>query len=151
RCLKQMADAETIPKQTWFAIAAMSLAVFAIANDFTAMNVALSTIERELNTDLSTVQWVVNGYALVFGVLIVPGGRLGGLYGRTKMLFIGSAIFAGFSLLGGIAPNVYLLIGARLLMGIGGAMMWPAILGLIYAILPESKAGLAGGLVIGVA
>ncbi|MBI2704827.1 MAG: MFS transporter [Actinobacteria bacterium] len=146
-----MADDGTISKQTWIAIGAMALAVFAIANDFTAMNVALSTIERELDTDLATVQWVVNGYALVFGVLIVPGGRLADLFGRTKILFVGSAVFAGFSLLGGIAPNVYFLIGARLFMGIGGALMWPAILGLIYAIMPESKAGLAGGLVIGIA
>src|SRR5262245_36204934 len=93
------ADDTTIGKETWIAIGAMALAVFAIANDFTAMNVALSTIEKELNTDLATVQWVVNGYALVFGVLIVPGGRLADLFGRTKILFIGAAMFAAFSLL----------------------------------------------------
>jgi EmrB/QacA subfamily drug resistance transporter len=84
-------------------------------------------------------------------VLIVPGGRLADLFGRTRILMIGAAIFAGFSLLGGLAPNVWLLIAARCLMAIGGAMMWPAILGLIYALMPEDKAGLAGGLVLGVA
>ena len=144
-------DDGTIDKATWLAIGAMALAVFAIANDFTAMNVVLPTIEAELDTDLSNVQWVVNGYALVFGVLIVPGGRLADIFGRTKILYVGAAVFAGCSLLGGLAPNVWLLIGARVLMGVGGAMMWPAILGLIYALLPASKAGLAGGLVIGVA
>lgn len=144
-------DDGTISKGAWVAMGAMALAVFAIANDFTAMNVVLPNIEKELDTNLTTVQWVVNGYALVFGILIVPGGRLADIFGRTKILIIGAAIFAAFSLLGGLAPNVYLLVGARCLMGIGGAMMWPAILGLIYAILPPSKAGLAGGLVIGVA
>jgi EmrB/QacA subfamily drug resistance transporter len=142
---------DAIPRESWIAIAAMALAVFAIANDFTAMNVVLPTLEQDLDANLSTVQWVVNGYALVFGVLIVPGGRLADIFGHKEVLAVGATIFAAFSLLGGLAPNIYLLIAARILMGIGGAMMWPAILGLIYAILPASKAGLAGGLVIGVA
>jgi EmrB/QacA subfamily drug resistance transporter len=145
------ADEDKIDRESWVAMGAMALAVFAIANDFTAMNVVLPTIENDLNTDLSTVQWVVSGYALVFGVLIVPGGRLADIYGRTRILYIGAGLFALFSLFGALAPNIYLLIGARGLMGVGAAMMWPAILGLIYAILPASKAGLAGGLVIGVA
>ena len=144
-------DDDEISRESWIAIAAMSLAVFAIANDFTAMNVVLPTLEQDLDTDLSTVQWVVNGYALVFGVLIVPGGRLADLFGHKKILAVGALTFAGFSLLGGLAPNIYLLILARILMGVGAAMMWPAILALIYAILPANKAGLAGGLVIGVA
>jgi EmrB/QacA subfamily drug resistance transporter len=142
---------EAISAQTWLAIAAMALAVFAIANDFTAMNVVLPTLEQDLDTDLARVQWVVNGYSIVFGVLIVPGGRLADLFGRKEMLALGAAIFATFSFLAGLAPNITLLILARILMGVGGALMWPAILGLMYALLPSSKSGLAGGLVIGVA
>ncbi len=130
---------------------ALGLVVFAIANDFTAMNVVLPAIESELDADLSTTQWVVNGYALMFGVLIVPGGRFADMFGRTKVLYIGCALFGLFSLLGGFAPNIALLIAARVSMGIGAALMWPAILGLIYALLPDAKAGLAGGLVIGIA
>jgi EmrB/QacA subfamily drug resistance transporter len=142
---------DEVSRETWLAVGAMLLAVFAVANDFTAMNVVLPTIEADLDTDLATVQWVVNGYALMFGVLIVPGGRLADLYGRKEVMAAGALVFAGFSLLGGLAPNIYLLILARILMGVGAAMMWPAILGLIYSLLPDSKAGLAGGLVIGVA
>ncbi|MEM9517576.1 MAG: MFS transporter, partial [Actinomycetota bacterium] len=144
-------DDETITGSMWLAIGAMMLAVFVIANDFTAMNVVLPSIESELDTDLSTVQWVVNGYALIFGVLIVPGGRIADIYGRREALAAGALIFAVFSLVGGLAPNVWILIAARMLMGVGGALMWPAILGLIYAVLPGTKTALAGAMVIGVA
>jgi EmrB/QacA subfamily drug resistance transporter len=138
-------------RDTWLAIVAMGLAVFVIANDVTAMSVALPAIENDFDSDVSVVQWVVNAYALIFGVLIVTGGRLADMFGRRRILFIGAAIFALFSVLGGLAPNVGILIACRALMGIGGAMMWPAILGLVYAILPEDRASLGGALVIGTA
>lgn len=138
-------------KGTVLALAAMALGVFVIANDFTALSVALPKIESDLGTNLTTVQWVINAYAFVFGVLIVTGGRLADLFGRKRVFMIGTAIFAVFSVLGGISPNVDVLIACRALMGIGAAMMWPAILGMTYAILPDDKAGLAGGLILGVA
>ena len=142
---------DRMTRGTVMALVAMGLAVFVVANDFTALSVALPTIERQFNTDVSTVQWVINAYALVFGVLIVTGGRLADMFGRKRMFFVGAGIFAVFSVLGGLAPDAGWLIAARALMGIGGALMWPATLGMTYAILPESKAGLAGGLIIGVA
>jgi EmrB/QacA subfamily drug resistance transporter len=133
------------------ALVAMALAVFVIANDITALSVALPNIEHDFNADVPTVQWVINAYALVFGVLIVTGGRLADLFGRRRIFFVGSAIFVGFSLLGAAAQDAGWLIACRAVMGIGGAMMWPAILGMTYAVLPESRAGLAGGLIIGAA
>ena len=142
---------DTLDRGTVLALVAMALGVFVIANDFTALSVAIPRLESALHADLSTVQWVINGYALVFGVMIVTGGRLADLFGRKRIFMIGSVIFAAFSLLGGLAPNVEALIACRALMGIGGAMMWPAVLGMTYAILPDSKAGLAGGLILGVA
>ena len=142
---------DRMTRGTVMALVAMSLAVFVVANDFTALSVALPTIERQFNADVSTVQWVINAYALVFGVLIVTGGRLADMFGRKRMFFVGAGIFAVFSVLGGLAPDVGWLIAARALMGIGGALMWPATLGMTYALLPESKAGLAGGLIVGVA
>ena len=87
----------------------------------------------------------------MFGVLIVTGGRLADLFGRKRIFMIGAGIFAVFSLAAGLMPSVVPLIACRGLMGIGGAMMWPAILGMTYALLPEEKAGLAGGLILGVA
>ena len=133
------------------ALTAMGLGVFLIANDFTALSVAIPQIEAQLHTTLDLAQWVINGYALLFGVLIVTGGRLADLLGRKRVFMAGAAIFALFSLLCGVMPDVGLLVACRALMGIGGALMWPAILGLTYSLLPEDKKGLAGGLIIGVA
>jgi EmrB/QacA subfamily drug resistance transporter len=146
-----MVQQDRLDRTTILAMVAMGLAVLIIANDFTALSVALPEMERDLDTDLTTVQWVINGYALVFGVLIVTGGRLADIYGRRNIFFIGAAIFAVFSLIGGFGPGIGWVLACRALMAVGGAMMWPAILGMTFAILPESKAGLAGGLILGAA
>ncbi len=140
-----------LDRTTILALAAMGLAVLVIANDFTALSVALPSIERQFDTDVGTVQWVINAYALTFGVLIVVGGRLADMFSRKRVFIAGAAIFAGFSVLGGAAQDVDWLIACRVAMGIGGALMWPAILGMTYAALPASRAGLAGGLILGAA
>ncbi len=129
----------------------MGIAVVVIANDFSAINVALPTMEKDFDTNINTIQWVVNAYALTFGVMIVTGGRLADMFGRRNAFFLGTAIFASMSALGGAAQTETWLIATRTLMGIGGALMWPAILGMTYALLPEDKAGLAGGIIIGAA
>ncbi|HYN52374.1 MAG TPA: MFS transporter [Thermoleophilaceae bacterium] len=134
---------------SWLALGAMAMSVFVVANDLTALSVALPQIEQDFDSDVSTVQWVVSAYALVFGVLIVTGGRLADMLGRRRIFFIGAAIFAGFSVLGGAAQSDIWLIVCRALMGVGGAMMWPAVLGMTYDILPADRAALAGGLIIG--
>jgi EmrB/QacA subfamily drug resistance transporter len=83
--------------------------------------------------------------------MIVTGGRLADMFGRRNAFFLSSAIFASMSALGGAAQSEAWLIACRTLMGIGGALMWPAILGMTFAILPEDKAGLAGGIILGAA
>jgi EmrB/QacA subfamily drug resistance transporter len=142
---------QRLERSTVVALAAMAMAVFVIANDVTALSVALPDIESDFDADVGTVQWVISAYALIFGVLIVTGGRLADLMGRRRIFFVGAAIFAVFSLLGAVAPSAMTLIVARGLMGIGGALMWPAILGMTYSILPENRAALAGSLIIGAA
>ncbi len=144
-------DRERIEPGTLMALVAMGLGVFVIANDFTALNVALPAIESDLDVDVGSAQWVINAYALVFGMAIVSGGRLADMFGRRRIFFIGSILFAAFSAIGAAAPDLGVLIAARVGMGVGGALMWPAILGMTFAALPESKAGLAGGLILGVA
>lgn len=146
-----MAATDALPRGTKMALFAMGLGVIVIANDFTALNVALPAMEEDFDVDVGTVQWVVNAYVLVFGMGLVTGGRLADMFGRRKVFFIGTAIFAGFSFLGALAPDAPWLIAARVGMGVGGALMWPSILGMMFAELPPSRAGLAGGLVLGIA
>jgi EmrB/QacA subfamily drug resistance transporter len=129
----------------------MGISVVVIANDFSAINVALPTMEKDFHTNVNTIQWVVNAYALTFGVMIVTGGRLADMFGRRRAFFLGTAIFASMSALGGAAQSETWLIATRTVMGIGGALMWPAILGMTYELLPAEKAGLAGGIIIGAA
>ncbi len=129
----------------------MAVAVLVIANDFSAINVALPTMEKDFHTDVNTIQWVVNAYALTFGVMIVTGGRLADMFGRRRAFFLGTVIFASMSALGGAAQTEAWLIASRVAMGIGGALMWPAILGMTYELLPDDRAGLAGGIIIGAA
>ena len=142
---------DPLNQSTILGLVAMALAVLVVANDFTALSVALPAMEQDFGADVTTVQWVINGYALVFGVLIVTGGRLADMFGRRRIFFLGAGLFAIFSMIGGYAPNIGVLLACRGLMGVGGAMMWPAILGMTYALLPSSRAGLAGGLILGAA
>ncbi len=129
----------------------MSMSVLVIANDFSAINVAIPTMEKDFDTNVNTIQWVVNAYALTFGVMIVTGGRLADMFGRRRAFFLGTAIFASMSALGGAAQTETWLIATRVVMGIGGALMWPAILGMTFELLPADKAGLAGGIILGAA
>jgi EmrB/QacA subfamily drug resistance transporter len=149
--MTETSAASGLDRATVVALVAMGLGIFVIANDFTALAVVVVDIENDLGSTLNRAQWVINAYTVVFGVLIVTGGRLADLLGRRRVFLLGATVFATFSLLGGLAPNIELLIAARALMGIGGAMMWPAVLGMTFGLLPAEKAGLAGGLVLGVA
>jgi len=146
-----MPTGEGTSKGTAMALFAMGLGVLVIANDFTALNVALPAMEQDFDVDVGTIQWTVNAYALTFGMVLVTGGRLADMFGRRKVFFIGTAIFAAFSLLGGFAQNADQLIAMRVGMGVGGGLMWPAILGMTFAAVPPARAAFAGGLIIGVA
>jgi EmrB/QacA subfamily drug resistance transporter len=133
------------------ALVAFGLSIVAVANDFTALNVTIPTIERSFDASLSTTQWVLNAYTLVFAMLIVPGGRLCDLYGAERCFLAGAAIFLGFSVVSALAPSVEVLIGARALMGVGGALIWPACLSMTFAAFGPDGAGKAGAFVVGVA
>lgn len=142
---------ERLSKTDIVGLVAMCIAIFVVTNDFTAPTVAIPFIEKDFGIDLTTVQWVINGYTLVFGVLIVTGGRLADMFGQRLMFIIGAGIFGVFSVVAGLAPRVEFLLGARFCMGVGGALMWPSVLGMTYRLVPKSKAGLAGGIIMGAA
>jgi MFS family permease len=139
-----------LDRRTKVALGAMSLAVFVIANDITSLSVALPTIERDFHVDVETVQWVMNAYTLVFGVMIVTGGRLSDMLGRRRTFFVGITIFAVCSGFGAVAWSTGTLIGARAAMAIGAALIWPSVVGLVFGLVPPERAGLAGGLLLGV-
>ena len=101
--------------------------------DGTVVNVALPTIGRDLHTSLGGLQWTVNAYTLALAGLILLGGSLGDRHGRRKIFLVGVAWFALASALCGLAPNIGVLIGARALQGIGGALLTPGSLAIIQA------------------
>jgi EmrB/QacA subfamily drug resistance transporter len=96
--------------------------------DASILNVALPSIKDDLGFSQQTLQWVVNGYILTYGGFLLLGGRMADLFGRRRILITGLLVFAGSSLLGGLAQNGSLLIGARFAQGIGAAMLSPAAL-----------------------
>ncbi|MFA0813494.1 MFS transporter [Microbulbifer epialgicus] len=131
--------------QHYWGLFVLFLAVFLVAGDFTAFPPALPRIAENFSIDITAVHWVVNAYSLAYGVLIVTSGRLADIYGRKNIFFTGIAIFALSSLAGGLALETWVLLTSRALMGLGGALIWSAILGMAYNLLPGQRAGLAGG------
>lgn len=112
---------------------AMGIGAGVVAVDIASINVALPAIEKDFTTTVDTIQWVVNGYALSFGVLMVTCGRLADTFGRRKTLFLGLAVFGLASLVGGLANTALVLIGARVIQGVGGALLWPSVIGITYS------------------
>jgi EmrB/QacA subfamily drug resistance transporter len=101
--------------------------------DSTVVNVALPHIGRDLDTDLAGLQWIVNGYLLATAALILLGGSLGDIFGRRAVFLTGVVVFAVASAGCGFAPNVGLLVGARVVQGIGGALLTPGSLAILEA------------------
>jgi EmrB/QacA subfamily drug resistance transporter len=113
--------------------------------DGTVVNVALKTIGRELDASLPQLQWITNGYLLLLASLILLGGALGDRLGRRRVYLIGVVWFAAASVLCGIAPDPRMLIAARCLQGIGGALLTPGSLAIIEAVFVRSDRGRAIG------
>src|ERR1700733_4603465 len=108
----------------WRAFIGITLLSFGCYLDYTIVNVALPTIQQKLNVNLATLQWTMNIYFLALCVLATIMGRCGDLFGRRRLLYIGSAIFGIASIIAGIAPNITWLIVGRLLQGIGAAIVF---------------------------
>ena len=101
--------------------------------DSTAVNVALPDIGRDLDASTSSLQWIINGYLLALSALILLGGSLGDRYGRRRIFVVGVGIFTIASLFCAIAPSDEMLVAARFLQGIGGALLTPGSLAMIEA------------------
>ena len=128
----------TLNKQR--ALLVLAIAQLMVVLDATIVNVALPNISRALaiRSD-ADLQWVVTGYTLTFGGFLLLGGKLADRIGRRKVFMAGAVLFAGASLIGGLAGNLGVLLSARGLQGVGGALMSPAALSLITVIFTEGK------------
>jgi MFS family permease len=113
---------------------------FMVVLDFTIVNVALPSIERDLGVGTSSVQWVVTGYGIAFSGLLILAGRVGDLLGRRRMFIAGLLVFTLASLAGGLSGSLPLLVAARVVQGAGAAIIPPTALALITTSVPEGPA-----------
>lgn len=127
----------------WLAFIGIALISFAGYLDYTVVNVALPTIQHDLGTNLTSLQWIMNSYFLALCVLATIMGRVGDLFGRRRCFYIGSVIFALASLIAGLSSNLPLLILGRLLQGVGGALIFPLGPSLLPQSFPEKERGKA--------
>src|SRR5215218_7174420 len=134
----------------WWTLVAVAFGLFMIMLDNTIVNVALPSIQRDLGIGVSELEWVVNGYALTFAVLMLTGGKLADLFGRRLIFIAGLTIFTASSLACGLATGATFLIGARIVQGVGAALMNPATLSIITATFPPRQRGTAIGIWVGV-
>lgn len=134
-----LASRHSKPKNLGLALFVIACAQLMIVLDGTVVNIALPHIKTALDFSDSGLQWVVTGYSLALGSLLLLGGRLGDIFGRRLLFVVGIAVFSVASLLGGIAPNAGLLLAARVLQGAGAAMAQPAALALINTTFPPGK------------
>src|SRR5438874_10432326 len=134
----------------WWTLAAVAFGLFMIMLDNTVVNVALPSIQHALGIDRAELEWVVNAYALTFGVLLLSGGKLADLLGRRRIFIAGLVIFTAASLWCGLAGSAGSLIAARTVQGVGAALVNPATLSIITATFPRRQRGTAIGIWAGV-
>ena len=134
-----MARGGDVVSRRWVALGVLCTSLLAIVVDNTIVNVALPTLVRELDAELSELQWVVDAYTLVFAGLLLLGGALGDRYGRRRMLLAGLVVFGLASAGAAFAGGVEALIAARAVMGAGAAFIMPATLSLLISVFEDPR------------
>lgn len=131
--------ATSTDRQRWLAVVFVSFAQLIVIANAAILNVALPSAQADLHISDENRQWVLTSYTLVFGGLLLLGGRLGDLLGRKRVFLVGLIGFAAASALGGLAPTTWVLLAARALQGVFGALLAPAILSLISLTFPGGR------------
>jgi EmrB/QacA subfamily drug resistance transporter len=126
-------------RRKWIALVVLCVGMLMIILDSTIVNVALPSIQSDLGFSQANLAWVVNAYLIAFGGLLLLAGRVGDLIGRKSVFMVGLAVFTGASLLCGLSQSQEILIGARFVQGIGGALTSGVILGIIVTMFPEPR------------
>jgi len=130
----------------WLILFTLCLGFFMILLDTTIVNVAIPQMSAHLNASLSDILWILNGYILVYAVLLITAGRLGDLYGPKQLFILGLVIFTAASAACGLAANPTQMIIFRIIQGLGGALLTPQTLSTITMIFPPERRGAAFGL-----
>jgi EmrB/QacA subfamily drug resistance transporter len=146
-----MPESRTRPTNPWLVLGVLTTGFFMIMLDTTIVNVAIPAMSAGLNTTLDQILWVLNSYILVYAVLLITAGRLGDLYGQRTLFAVGLAIFTVASGLCGFAQDANQLIVARILQGVGGALLTPQTLAILTSLFPPERRGAAFGIWAGVA
>jgi EmrB/QacA subfamily drug resistance transporter len=144
----------TTRTRQWLVLAVVLMGTFMTILDVAIVNVAVPSIRDDLHASFGEVELVISAYTLTYACLLITGGRLGDLYGRRNLFVIGLLVFGVASALCGAAPNPWVLIGARAIQGVGGALMYPQVLAIIQVTFSGDDRGKAlavFGCVIGVA
>ncbi len=137
---------QAIYSRKWYVMAAVSMGIFLATIDGSIVNVALPTLIRELNTEFATVEWVVLAYMLTLATLLLGVGRLGDMIGKKPIYVTGFVVFTAGSVLCGLAPSVYWLIGFRVVQAIGGAMVFALGMAIVTEAFPPQERGKALGI-----
>src|SRR5947207_3715796 len=130
----------------WLVLVFLSLGFFMILLDTTIVNIAIPSIISALHSSLDQILWVLNAYLLVYAVLLITCGRLGDLIGQRRLFIAGLILFTAASALCGLAQDGNQLIAARVLQGVGGAILTPQTLSIITMIFPPERRGAAFGI-----
>jgi EmrB/QacA subfamily drug resistance transporter len=137
--LLDMTATDTQSNARWIALVVLCAGMLMIVLDATIVNVALPSIQDDLGFGQSDLAWIVNAYLIAFGGLLLLAGRLGDLIGQRRVFLAGLAVFTAASVVCAVAPDRAVLIGARFVQGVGGALTSAVILGMIVTMFPEPR------------
>ncbi|GAA4829771.1 DHA2 family efflux MFS transporter permease subunit [Luteimicrobium xylanilyticum] len=133
-------------RSPWSVLPPLVMGFFMVMVDMTIVNIAVPSIQKSLDADLTSVGWVNSGYLLSFAVLMLPAGRLGDRYGPRMLFLSGLVVFTAASALCGLADSISLLIAARVIQGVGAALMTPQTMAVITRVFPAKSRGAALGI-----
>ncbi len=143
--LQYITNITTSPNYKWWVFATVGIGTFLSVVDHGSNLVALPDIESHFGTDLPTVQWVIVGYALAISIMLLPMGRLGDIAGRKKVYLVGFAVFVLAAAVAGLSPNLEVLIGSKVVQGIGSAMIQGNGMAIVISAFPDTERGKALG------
>src|SRR4051794_1057581 len=146
-----MSDQSALDPRRWWILAVLCCSLIVVSIDNTILNAALPRLQLDLGASASQLQWIVDGYMLVFAGLLLTAGSLGDRFGRRRALTFGLVIFGVGSALSALAPRAEALIATRALMGVGGAFIMPSTLSILTNVFSGSERAKAIGIWTGVA